>query len=214
MSPGAEDVVKSLSESGIDRETYEEVVKAIKILQCETELIEALKAASVDVAEVYSPPRVTEEATRWGLKKGEAMDLTTGWDFTDKRHQEAAMRYVRRVQPKLLIGSPVCRYCSSLQNRPKGRRRKEWSDRYREAIEHIKFVVKLYEEAGEERQTLSARASRDGHLMGPGRNKKTQRRGRSHDLCGRPVPIRTDDMGNRRQDGQTCQEADQIHDEQ
>lgn len=38
-------------------------------------------ALSVDVAELFSPPRVTAEARHWGFRTGEAMYLTTGWNF-------------------------------------------------------------------------------------------------------------------------------------
>ncbi len=38
------------------------------------------RLCSVDVSEVFSPPRVGKEATKFGLV-GDAMDLTTGWDF-------------------------------------------------------------------------------------------------------------------------------------
>ena len=48
---------------------------------------------SVDVTEVYSPPRVTLEAKKFGLKSGEAWDLTTGWDSTKKEHRDAAVKY-------------------------------------------------------------------------------------------------------------------------
>ena len=44
-----------------------------------TELVE--KLLSVDVCEVFSPPRVGLEASKYGLQPGDAMDLTTGWDF-------------------------------------------------------------------------------------------------------------------------------------
>ena len=44
-------------------------------------MIRDLRRLADDVAELYSPPRVTAEAPRWGLKAGEAMDLLTGWDF-------------------------------------------------------------------------------------------------------------------------------------
>ena len=53
----------------------------------------------VDIAEVYSPTRVTGYAEKYGLKPGEAMDLTTGWDFRRKEHRETAIEYVRRVKP-------------------------------------------------------------------------------------------------------------------
>ena len=52
----------------------------------------------VDVVEMY--------ARRMGLVAGQALDLRTGWDFRLPRHKEAALRYVRKVRPKLVIGSP------------------------------------------------------------------------------------------------------------
>ena len=42
------------------------------------------RLCSVDVAEVFSPPRVSSEAAKFGLMAGEAMDLTTGWAFNRK----------------------------------------------------------------------------------------------------------------------------------
>ena len=44
----------------------------------------------MDVAEVYSPPRVIEEAKKHKLRNGEAFDLTTGWDFRRKNDSNPA----------------------------------------------------------------------------------------------------------------------------
>ena len=79
----------------------------------EGELVERL--LSVDVVEAYSPPRVTIEAKKFGLKAGEAWDLTTGWDFKRKDHQEAADKYQREVKLLVLIGSPPCMPFSQIQ---------------------------------------------------------------------------------------------------
>lgn len=49
----------------------------IEGLEARSTLIQQLKSAQVDIAEVYSPPRVTRVAERFGLKSGEAMDLLT-----------------------------------------------------------------------------------------------------------------------------------------
>eukprot|EP00973_Karenia_brevis_P085280 11836227-Karenia_brevis.AAC.1 len=59
---------------------------------------------SIDVAETYSPVRVTREARKFGLKPGEAMDLTTGWDFRNKEDRDAAEKYIDDKKPRLLIG--------------------------------------------------------------------------------------------------------------
>ena len=82
----------------------------------DTKLIKQLNRLQVDVAEVYSSARVTKMAKTQGLQVGEAMDLTNGWNFTKKSHRDAAMRYVKDVKPKLLIGSPECRMSSNMQN--------------------------------------------------------------------------------------------------
>ena len=36
------------------------------------------RLCSVDLCEVFSPPRVGPEATKFGIEAGDAMDLTTG----------------------------------------------------------------------------------------------------------------------------------------
>ena len=73
----------------------------------------------VDVAETYSPPRVTEHATNhkeMGVRPGWAMDLMTGFDFTKPQDQARAWTYVKESKPVLVIGSPACTMFSSLQN--------------------------------------------------------------------------------------------------
>jgi hypothetical protein len=98
----------------------------------------------VDVAEVFSPERVTTQARKMGLVPGLAMDLQTGWDFRLERHKEAARRYVDEVKPMLVIGSPMCKMFSTLQNLFKHKRDDAWHQRYLEAEVHSKFVVELY----------------------------------------------------------------------
>ena len=68
------------------------------------------------------------------------MDLLTGWDFDLIRHQEAALAYVDRVKPKLIIGSPMCTYFSSLQNLNKERGSEAWTKEYDKAVKHLEFM--------------------------------------------------------------------------
>ena len=53
----------------------------------------------MDVCEVYSPPRVTAEASKFGMEVGDAMDLTTGWDFTIPEHRQRADKYIDQENP-------------------------------------------------------------------------------------------------------------------
>ena len=70
-----------------------------------------------DVAEMYSPPRVTEVAERVGLQKGWSLDLRNGWNFLDPLQRERARKMVRTAKP----GMPsfgCSQYSSLLMRRP------------------------------------------------------------------------------------------------
>ena len=69
----------------------------------------------VDIMEIYSPKRVAELAAQFRLVAGASLDLTNGYDFDSKEDQERAWNIVRTDKPALLIGSPPCRYFSTLQ---------------------------------------------------------------------------------------------------
>ena len=102
---------------------------------------------NIDIAEMYSPPRVTAEGKRFGLKPGEAMDLSTGWDFRKADHREKAMKYIKEKKPRLVIGSPMCTMFSVLQNWS------AWTEdkdrRWIEAKAHIDFMMEVYKEQDE-----------------------------------------------------------------
>ena len=98
---------------------------------------------SVDVCEMYSAPRVAEEAKKYLLKAGESMDLTTGWDFSKATDRRRAERYLEEKEPLLVIGSPECKMFSSLQNLTPWTEEEE--RRYTEARVHIAFCMKNYE---------------------------------------------------------------------
>ena len=123
------------------------VLANTKEIQFESKMIKAIRQAArdVDIAEVYSLKGVTKTADTLGAKPGEAMDLTNGWDFRLERHKEAALKYIREVKPKLIIGSPECRLFSTMQNLTKHLKKTNEQDKQMcEAIEHIRFVVRVY----------------------------------------------------------------------
>ena len=67
-----------------------------------------------DIVEIYSPPRITEEAKKAGLKDGFALDLTLhrsdgrAWDFSIKKMRDEATRMVVERKPFMLISSQPC----------------------------------------------------------------------------------------------------------
>ena len=103
---------------------------------------------NVDVVEAYSPPRVTPEAEKFGLKPGEAWDLTNGWDFTRKDHRKLAEEYIEREQPLVVIGGPPCTPFGQLQSlNPKT---EKCERKWKEGVEHMRFLVKLFQKQVEQ----------------------------------------------------------------
>ena len=98
---------------------------------------------AVDVMEVYSPPRVTVEAKKFGLKAGEALDLVTGYDFGKVADRERVWEIINRDKPALVVGSPECRMFSALQNLSSWDRNK--AKKLDIARKHLAFVCEIYE---------------------------------------------------------------------
>ena len=76
------------------------------------------------------------------MNVGDAMDLTTGWDFTKAEHRDRAEKYVDERKPLVLIGSPPCVAFSQLQTMVPDSERKRLH--LAEGIRHMEFVVTLY----------------------------------------------------------------------
>ena len=129
----SEDTQMGEQQTTVDREGVDEDAMAIG----------AIRETGIDIMEMFSPPRVTEYAARFGLRSGEAMDLKTGWDFSRKEHRESAREYIENMKPNLIIGSPECTMFSSLQNL--SRWTEDKSRRWTEAKSHMEFMMEIYE---------------------------------------------------------------------
>ena len=108
------------------------------------------KGTKTDVAEAYSPARMTKVAERLGYKPGFALDLTNldengiVWDLSLKERQEKALELLETMAPWLLIVSPPCTMFSTLQGfNFKKQDEEQVRPRMEEAIEHIAFSVLL-----------------------------------------------------------------------
>ena len=106
----------------------------------------------MDVAEVYSPPRITAMARTMGLKDGWALDLTETdpddgepWDLSVKAKREKAKKKVDEDRPFMVILSPMCGPFSRLQelfNYPK-QDAEDVKEKIRAALDHLKFAIEL-----------------------------------------------------------------------
>ena len=97
------------------------------------------------IAEFYSVPRVSARANRHDLQQGWALDLLTGWDLSDGGMKEKARKLLNETRPKLLIGSPMCTFFSSIMNLNWRNMAPERAEQcYREAVAHMQFATELY----------------------------------------------------------------------
>jgi len=106
-----------------------------------------------EVAELYSPPRVTEYGERKGVLSGYAFDLTTNdedgnpWDFTQAGQRKKAADKIAQMEPDLLVGSPMCGPFSNLQHL--NVKTEEDAEKLREkeieGEKHLEFCVEQYE---------------------------------------------------------------------
>ena len=119
--------------------------------------MELFTEQGADVSEVYSNPRIVQEAAirSYGgiqLKPGWSLDLTlndpmTGepWDLSKLEVRKRVKKLVIETKPFMLIGSPPCTLFSALQNLSKDKRNKEKFEKEMIiARKHIQFCIELY----------------------------------------------------------------------
>ena len=105
-----------------------------------------------DVAEVYSQPRIAQEAglREYGgtrLTPGWSLDLTLDdpltqkpWDLGKKSVRDRVKKLVVEAKPFMLIGSPPCTMFSSMQNlRRRYRNEAEFEMEFEVAKKHVNF---------------------------------------------------------------------------
>lgn len=105
----------------------------------------------MDIAEIYSPPRISEMANKMNLQGGWALDLTTidehdgkPWDFTIEEKKMRCKKKVEADKPFMVIASPMCGPFSSLQNMNYAKMpAAEVKDKLDKAMEHVKFCLEI-----------------------------------------------------------------------
>ena len=119
--------------------------------------IDMYKRIGADVVEVYSQPRIAQEAAMRmydGMKlvPGWSLDLTrsdpkTGkpWDLGDRTVQSRVKKMILESKPLFVIGSPPCTAFSVMQNINKDKRDPEVIKKeIEEGRKHLKFCMELY----------------------------------------------------------------------
>ena len=109
-----------------------------------------------DVVEMYSPPRIVQEAglrcfAGKRLRPGWSLDLTvddpeTGkpWDLSDGKIRSKARELIKHGKPYRVVCSPMCTAFSQMQNINKNRRDPAVIKReLDEAKDHIRFAISI-----------------------------------------------------------------------
>ena len=146
MENNFHDVVNSEAK---DDDMYEE----IRSIRSDSEDMVSSIIATVQrhVSEVWSPPRVTAMASKFGLRPGEAYDIETDddkgipWDFDVPEQRNKCVREILAHRPSFLIGSPMCTAFSILQGLNKAKMEtSKWNALWDKGIRHMLFAIKLY----------------------------------------------------------------------
>ena len=105
---------------------------------------------NTDCAEIYSPPRITEVASRMKMKRAWALDLTTldehgnPWDFSLGNQRKKALELLERDKPLLLVACPMCGPFSSINDLNYVKMNtEEIQVKLKDAMMHMRFALCL-----------------------------------------------------------------------
>ena len=103
------------------------------------------------ISEVWSPPRVTELPSEYGLSPGFSYDIQTDdetrhpWDFDRADMRSKCVRNMIEQTPHFLIGSPMCTALNAIQGLNRWRMAPgKWDALWEKGIRHMRFAVKFY----------------------------------------------------------------------
>ena len=84
-------------------------------------ILRLVDAAAHDLADLFSPPRFTDHAGFFGLRPGEAFDLTDGLDLGTAHGRARVWAYLKAHRPRCVVVSPPCTTFSRLMAICRGR---------------------------------------------------------------------------------------------
>ena len=135
------------------RQRLDEIKRRLKIVRSDAARVflnTLSNPEEPDVAEVYSPPRMTKMARRLGMRAGCVIDLTemdedgVPYDLTKESVRQKVKRMINEQKPFMLVMGPPCTPFSSLQALNRSKRDPEViKAELEEGVQHVKFAVEL-----------------------------------------------------------------------
>ena len=86
-----------------------------RCLLAQLKSIDNAKKSKYQVAELFSPPRFTQEVEQHG-GNGLAFDIKQGWDLLNPKLQDTVDRLLDKACPELLIACPTCTHSGGWEN--------------------------------------------------------------------------------------------------
>ena len=84
-------------------------------------ILRVVDVAAHDLAELFSPPRLTNQSGFFGLRPGQAFDLVDGGDLGTVHGRALVWAYLKAHRPWCVVVSPPCATFSRLMARCRGR---------------------------------------------------------------------------------------------
>ena len=130
----AEDFFKEdLYEPGEDKQLARSSRKALK-----------KKMRQLVVSEVFSPPRVCQEAEAQGHLAGGSFDLVTGYDLTVAKDQRRCWKALKEADPDILVVCPPCGPFSILQSLNQARGSHTLALKLKEGRACLRFAMEVF----------------------------------------------------------------------
>ena len=97
-----------------DEEDAERGAQAVRIVKVANDMavVQRFLSTGADIAEAYSPPRLTSEAKEFNLRCGFSFEITvpdadgTIWDFSKRSCRTKAWKRLKEQRTYMLVGSP------------------------------------------------------------------------------------------------------------
>lgn len=100
----------------------------------------------IDVAEVFSVPRICKMAQKLGLSSGGSYDILTGWDLSSEVQRKELRAKLTQMKPRFVMISPPCGPYSQLQGLNKHQDLKQWLKKLQEAKQLMRFGMDIAED--------------------------------------------------------------------
>lgn len=97
-------------------------------------------AGQPSIMEIFSPPRMSSQARKFGFDIAGVYDVVFNWDADDPEDVKRLWKDIREKKPYLITMSPPCEMLTTLQNLTPAHKRKDPQSYHRAVQQAVKYV--------------------------------------------------------------------------